>query len=280
MILNPIDYLNCIIPKLQGRLGNMMFQIAHSYAKSIEYNRHLLIPSKDSCSEQYENTIFRKLDFNLKKSDDVFDGKYINGTFHYSHSSPYKNYNTIYRGFYQSEKYFKKYSEVIRDLFYPPKDFITQAISDFPFLQNSKVSAINVRRGDYLSQPTRHPTVDISYINKAYEKLPKHSNLIIMSDDTDWCKKNIRLPNSIFIEQNEYRREKGIWLLSLCDYFIISNSSFSWWGAWLSKSIDKIVVAPSTWFGPDINEIIEDIYCENWIRIPTMYEDGRVICSL
>jgi hypothetical protein len=143
---------------------------------------------------------------------------------------------------------------------------------------SKKAIGLHVRRGDYLTQPTRHPVVSKEYIEEAYKQLPYHEYLIIMSDDLDWCKQNLQFPNSVFVENQNgnYWDYEGIWLLSLCDHFIISNSTFSWWGAWLSKTENKKVIAPDTWFGPDLQEDTKDIYCEDWIKIPTKWEDGYI----
>jgi hypothetical protein len=80
--------------------------------------------------------------------------------------------------------------------------------------------------------------------------------------------------NIIFNEK--YWDCEALWLLSLCDHFIISNSTFSWWGAWLSRSDNKIVISPSTWFGPDVAEDSKDIWCDSWIKIPTYWDDGFI----
>ena len=267
---------NFICSRLQGRTGNMMFQLAHGYAKALEYNRQFVAPSQDSSSNIFEKNLFRKLDFDIKKSEGINDAQFIGGTFYYSNLPPSNDKPTVYVGWFQSEKYFGKFTEAIRDLFSPTKEFVEKAKKDFPFLESSTVAAINVRRGDYLTQPTRHPVVSLEYIQEAYKQLPKHNHLIIMSDDIKWCKENIKLPNSVFIEDNVYRDYEGLWLLSLCDHFIISNSTFSWWGAWLSRTDDKVVIAPDTWFGPqhDFGEQSNDIYCDGWIKIPTYWKDG------
>ena len=97
---------------------------------------------------------------------------------------------------------------------------------------------------------------------------------MVVSDDIEWCKENIKLPNVIFNDNNKYFNHEALWLLSLCDHFIISNSTFSWWGAWLSRSDNKIVISPDTWFGPDIKDNPKDIWCEDWIKIPTKWVDG------
>jgi hypothetical protein len=266
---------NYITPKLQGRTGNMMFQIAHGYAKSLEYNRHFIVPSEESLSKHLEKTLFRKLDFNIKTSPSPYESNHISAPFHYiDMDSPSNNTPTVYIGWYQSEKYFKKYSEVIKDLFSPTLEFMERAKKDFPFLGNSVVGVINVRRGDYLLQPRRHPVISLNYINGAYNHLPKCDNIIVLSDDIQWCKENIKLPNLIFVDN--YVDCDGLWLLSMCNHYIISNSTYTWWGAYLSRNENKVVIAPDTWFGPEINEITDDLYCDGWIKIPTYFDNGFI----
>ena len=86
-----------------------------------------------------------------------------------------------------------------------------------------------------------------------------------MSDDINWCKENLKGDNIIFIEDEpDY---VDLWLMSLCEHNIITNSSFSWWGSWLNKYQDKIVIAPKVWFGANKNLNPKDIYCEEWILI-------------
>ena len=264
---------NYITSRLQGRTGNMMFQIAHGFAKSLEYNRQFIAPSHESSSGHLEKTLFRKIDFNITHTPSGDISKHTSLPFHYVDiEEPPYDIPTVYIGWFQSEKYFKKYTDVIRDLFSPTLEFINRAKIDFPFLGNSIVGSINVRRGDYLTQPTRHPVVSIDYINEAYKHLPKCDYILVLSDDILWCKENIKIENAIFVDN--YLDCDGLWLLSLCNHYIISNSTFSWWGSYLSRSITKTIIAPDTWFGPDIREITDDLYGEDWIKIPTKWVDG------
>lgn len=265
------NYITC---QLRGRTGNMMFEIAHGYAKSLEFNRQFVVPNSESSSGHLEKTLFRKLDFNIKVSGQDPTAKIINGNFFYEDLKPFDDIPTIFSGYYQTEKYFLKYTEVIKDLYSPPISFLERVIKDFPFFNNSVVGAINVRRGDYLTMPTRHPVVTSDYIYESYNNLPKCDYIIVLSDDITWCKENIKLPNIIFVEN--YKDCDGLWLLSLCDHFIISNSTYSWWGSYLSRTDNKTVIAPDTWFGPDVVEDPKDIWCEGWIKIPTYYESGLI----
>jgi hypothetical protein len=265
---------NYITSRLQGRTGNMMFQIAHAYAKSLEFNRQFVVPKSESSSGHLEKTLFRKLDFNINLSNQTEDTKTVWVPFTYENIKPFNENPTAYAGWFQSDKFFKNYSEIIKDLYSPTKEFVTKATTEFPFLTNSTVGAINVRRGDYLTQPRRHPVVTLDYIYEAYKHLPNCDKIIVLSDDIVWCKENIKLPNLVFVEN--YRDCEALWLLSLCDHFIISNSSFSWWGAYLSRTENKVVITPETWFGPDVAEDPKDIWCDGWIKIPTIWKDGFI----
>jgi hypothetical protein len=254
-----------------------MFQIAHAYAKSLEYNRQFLLPENEFPLPNLKNTLFRKLEFDSSVS--TYGNESIQGKFYFEKLPPNDNHPTIFSGYYQSEKYFKKHTEAIKSLFSYPLEFIDKVYNEYPFFQNSTVAAINVRRGDYLhsDQSFNHPSISLEYINEAYKYLPQHDVLLIMSDDIEWCKENINLPNMVFNDNSKFWNEEGIWLLSLCDHFIISNSTYSWWGAWMSRNTNKVVVSPSTWFGPGVKEDPQDIWCENWIKIPTKYDNGFII---
>jgi hypothetical protein len=89
----------------------------------------------------------------------------------------------------------------------------------------------------------------------------------IFSDDIDWVRNNLDLPlNSEFIDGNGERPEIDLTLMMSCKHFVIANSSFSWWGAWLSSFDSKVVIAPAPWFDSDIYDS-KDICPTQWIRL-------------
>jgi hypothetical protein len=128
------------------------------------------------------------------------------------------------------------------------------------------VCGIHVRRGDYLKFPDIHPTQPIEYYNQAMELIPA-KKFLIFSDDVSWCRQNFK--GDRFTVTDEASMEVDFRMMTACNYFIIANSSFSWWAAWLSEHEDKVVVSPKKWFGKEIEKSspIIDLIPPEWIKI-------------
>jgi hypothetical protein len=91
----------------------------------------------------------------------------------------------------------------------------------------------------------------------------------VFSDDTEWCKEHLSFGYQTFFVEEAYAGVKQtghFWLMQQCKHFVIANSSYSWWAAWLAAYSNKIVIAPKRWF---TNESINttDLIPEEWIRI-------------
>ena len=178
-------------------------------------------------------------------------------------------------GYFQSSKYFQDVSGEIRSLFTPPNDLVASfrikhsAILD-PALCNRGV-VIHIRRGDYIvgSNKIKHGILDHRYyqraITAARATLGADCPLLVFSDDLAWCRAQSWLEGSLFIE--EPNDCMALWLMSQYRHFILSNSTFSWWGAWLSGKPGS-VWAPDTWFGPGMPRDWHDIYEPHWVRLP------------
>lgn len=257
-----------------GRLGNQLFQIANAYTQAKKHNRQLLLPLYDTNVTPYLTNVYYKIQHSFVLNNAPAAGETvhtINSTFYFTKYTPHETKPTVFRGFFQSEKYFEEEINSIKQIFGPTEEFKNKAQQVYPELKDKTIAAINVRRGDYLTFPTRHPVVSLQYIYEAVKRLPTVDYYFVVSDDIEWCKQNIQLPNCIFTTFNDY---EALWLLSLCQHFVISNSSFSWWGAYLSSHSNKVVVAPDTWVGPDIIDDMRDIWCNSWIKIPTRANKG------
>lgn len=267
-----MSYITC---EFRGRLGNNLFMMANVIAQSIRHNKPFLFSKHDVFYyEMYKDNVYRKLDFcseSLQQHGTII----AEPKFEYSSISPDEHKPTIFRGYFQSEKYFSEYKEIIRWIFEPTEEFKKQMHEEFPELTQGTVTCINVRRGaDYLALSNTHPIITLEYIHEAIKHIPLTDTFFVVSDDILWCKENIVLPNCKFIEYDNW---KALWLMSLCHHFIISNSSFSWWAAYLSRNNNKIVVGPSTWCGPGGPQDTQDVMCENWISLPTTFHQGTII---
>lgn len=181
--------------------------------------------------------------------------------------------NLYLDGLWQSENYFKEYREDILRLY--NFDKIKEDKKNIEFLSKinfSKSICLNVRRTDFINNP-EHNVVNINYyknsLNKIGDKLGNDFSVYIFSDDLDWCKKNFDFINKKhFVEHNfaGYKFYNYLYLMTCFKNFIIPNSSFAWWGAWLSNHENKIIMAPKKWSGL-VDEKFIEIVPSNWIRI-------------
>jgi hypothetical protein len=258
-----------IIPLLGGRLGNNMFMIANAYAKGLKFNKQVVIPKWQLSYEgnDYSQNIFRKLEF----VNEIDDNK------NYNLEVPSNDKHTVYSGYFQNEKYFEEYSENIKSLFGPSIEFEDRIKKEIPQIFENIITVINVRRGDYLYYPNYHPTVSAEYIHSVCDAI-KETVYLVVSDDITWCKENLKLKYPVIYLEG-YKPEEQLWIMSMCHMFIISNSSFSWWAAYLSRYENKAVLAPETWFGPDGPQDWSHIYCKNWFIVKTYFKDGFIYPS-
>lgn len=174
-------------------------------------------------------------------------------------------------GWWQSYKYFSANENIIRKDFTFNKNF-PENISKLKSEIESKNSlCMHIRRGDYVGNKV-HEVVNLDYYIKGLKIIKNKVNIdsiYIYSDDIEWCRQNIRFDYPTIFVGPEYvgaKDEGHLALMSACKHFIISNSSFSWWGAWLSDYKGKIVIAPKYWFSDkSINS--DDLIPSDWIRI-------------
>jgi hypothetical protein len=125
-------------------------------------------------------------------------------------------------------------------------------------------TALHVRRGDYLQLPERHPVPSQAYLQTAVERVAG-TNIVVFSDDVPWCRENLRWAEPVlFMEGNaDY---EDLFLMAACDHHIIANSSFSWWGAFLSANPHPMY--PTHWYGPDAGSVDPTLmFLEQWVGI-------------
>ena len=123
--------------------------------------------------------------------------------------------------------------------------------------------ALHIRRGDFLINSANHHNQTLDYYEEALNKFDVKRQVVIFSDDPKWCMEQELFSGDRFLVSEAAGPYHDLYLMTQCSDFIIANSSFSWWGAWLANR--GKVIAPKKWFGPNNSHLnTKDLYCEGW----------------
>lgn len=133
--------------------------------------------------------------------------------------------------------------------------------------------AVHFRRGDYVDSAKTaayHGVLPLAYYHRALDHLRARGvvnpRLFVFSDDSRWVRDHVDFPLPVeFVDHNPHEVSyEDLRLMTLCRHAIVANSSFSWWGAWLNRKPDKIVVAPRRWL---IHDTMPDLIPPGWVRV-------------
>ncbi|QWD21888.1 alpha-1,2-fucosyltransferase [Polynucleobacter paneuropaeus] len=181
--------------------------------------------------------------------------------------------NCYLYGYWQSEKYFKSIEAIIRKdfQFRHPLDEMNASMQSS--MRECQSIGLHIRRGDYLTHRGTTKVMAVcttDYYQKAVDYINSHvidPVFYIFSDDISWAKTHLKIPNkSIYVDHNlGVDSYKDMQLMSSCKHHVIANSTFSWWGAWLNPSLEKIVIAPKRWFVNDYKD--DDLIPSSWVRL-------------
>jgi hypothetical protein len=250
-----------IITKLQGGLGNQLFQWAATKALSIKHNTDYAFDFSYFNSNHWNLELNKFKKIILKKHNESISLNIVTDDFYFKKIEN----NSILDGYWQSEKYFNEINHLIREDLKIENNIKDYIVNKYSVLNENTVS-LHVRRGDYVNIQNFHPLQTINYYKNAYDTINENSiNVLILSDDVNWCKKNIKFNNASYIENET--NIVDLYIMSLCKHNIIANSSFSWWGAWLNKNKNKKIVCPINWFGKETNIYTGDIVPEKWLKV-------------
>jgi hypothetical protein len=177
-------------------------------------------------------------------------------------------------GYWQCPNYFVDIASTIRDEFTLRNDPDPENHQLVEEIKGTESVAVHIRRGDYISHPAHrrlYATCSREYYQSAAEMIAgrvRQPYYFVFSDDPDWVRKNVTSVSPVrFIDHNGPDRAcEDMRLMSCCKHHIIANSSFSWWGAWLSRSADKIVIAPTHWF-KDETLSTRDLIPRQWMQL-------------
>lgn len=251
----------------QGELGNKLFQTANAISYALEHGYCLLIP-KQYLDSKSTKAIFHHLPFKEKPH---FTSLFVEKD-PYTYQPIPKIKNVELKGFFLSEKYFIKHKDLIKSLFSPPKKIRWSLERKHAAALNNPIKvALHIRTyyKDYLgSGPglyNQFPAPDLSYYEKAIDLFPKEAVFVVCSDEINWCKKHLsHIPRTFYFVEGQKSIE-DFYLLTLCDHMITSNSTFSWWAAYLIANPDKKIIARTPWSIDPTQK--EDLILSSWIQI-------------
>ncbi|QQI32560.1 alpha-1,2-fucosyltransferase [Salmonella enterica subsp. houtenae serovar 43:z4] len=183
--------------------------------------------------------------------------------------------NACLFSFYQDSSLINKYRNLILPLFTINDELlqICQQLDSYGFIcEHTNTTSLHIRRGDYVTNPHAakfHGTLSMDYYSQAMSyiehKLGKQL-FVIFSDDVQWATEKFGGRSDCYIVNNVNCQFSAVdmYLMSLCKNNIIANSTYSWWGGWLNKSEEKLVIAPQKWFAEDKESLLA---VNDWISI-------------
>jgi len=179
-------------------------------------------------------------------------------------------------GYFQSPLYFAGCQDVLRRHFQPIEPFGSAAREWSQRIAASRCSvSLHVRRGDYVTNPDAaavHAALGEGYYGRAVAVIRRiiggDIDFFLFSDEPDFVQQAFAdLPRAHVVRTDPERSWEDMFLMARCRHHIIANSSYSWWGAWLNASPEKVVIAPAQWFTREklATTNVMDLYPEGWI---------------
>lgn len=289
--IHPFDQ-NDVILKLDGRMGNQMFQWAFARAyeaknnnlplindsrETLKLGHFKLIDDLKTVKKPLWNKILRKIIIFRNLRNKVTEIEYTIPPHNEEILCLYQpdlfevKPPAVITGYFQCYKYFENIREqLLKD--FELKEKLNKANKDIlEQIKNTNSVSIHFRRGDYLkNRVAKHfGNIGEQYYHDAIKYIAEHTNepitLFVFSDDIQWVKKNVKFGHeTVYVNVNSGKKGYfDIELMKNCKHNIIANSSFSWWGAWLNKNPEKIVVTPSP-VRPNYPDY--DKNPENWVK--------------
>lgn len=275
-----------ITTHLMGGMGNQMFQYAFGLAQATRYNTSLQLDVSSFVKDPLRQ-------YSLNLWEGVTEPICTN-----SRPTVYEGHQLLYNsrleetikdgdalcGYWQTEKYFLRVREELLRRFHTKNqmsDHGFEVLKDI-LRVGERSSFLTIRRSDYLlpERVVYHGVLPQEYYQAACQEIASHVEnpvFFVFSDEPEWCKKNLnlaghdwRVVGSHNQTSNKYlgREDEDLWLMSRCRHAIMANSSFSWWGAWMSpyEFSDRIVIGPKNWFNK-ASISSQDIMPDRWIKI-------------
>ena len=264
-----------IISNLTGGIGNQLFQYAAGFglAQCCNFIQKLHFTNALFCTQRnFELTNFKIDESNATKKDLANLGVPLNkysriierakkefGLFtnkNFIYEDQLKNKNDLWHigdnkyliGYWQNNRYWQKYEGKLRTKIAFKEKFVKKQEENKKKICINSLPKVGVhfRRGDYVKYGD---SLNLSYYKNAFQLMNAKMGkvqYICFSDDINWVKNNFENDHIIYVDFTTSGCE-DLYLMSLCDYHIIANSTFSWWGSWLSQNNNKFIIAPNEW---------------------------------
>lgn len=256
----------------KGRLGNQMFQYASlvGIAKNLGYEHCIPDHSDVTWFHKHVGDNIVTVNHHLQH---LFELNHLNGRFGlvdgydvdvHQHEFCEELFNECpdnasLHGHFESYKYFENAEEEVKKDFTFKESYLETAEAFHKKHNTDNPVCLNIRRGkDFIRVQDYHAICTEEYYKGCIDDLGKDRQYIVISDDIEWCKTIFTGSNFIFNDEEREENEKAhhdMCLGASCSDFIIANSTFSWWMAYLGKSKDKKVYIPDPWFGPALSHL-------------------------
>lgn len=282
-----------ITTRIRGGLGNQLFQYCAGRALALRHNVHLGLDLRDFDRPKAFKVGLDHFNIQTVTANALPPIKHdglaaFSRWFKGGYPKPYREAslgfdsayqtlgdNTHLKGYWQSERYFHAFELQIREDLQIVTPATDQNAKMLAAIKTTPAVSLHIRRGDYVSNEkfsAAHGTCDLPYYARAAASIARQMGkdpvVYAFSDDPEWVAENLKLPcETHYIDFNDGDHNyEDLRLMAACQHHIIANSSFSWWGAWLNPNSDKIVMAPTRWFG-DPNKVNPDILPKSWQRV-------------
>jgi Glycosyl transferase family 11 len=247
-----------------GRLGNQLFQYAFLRTMSRRLGTTFYCPTWDG----------DKI-FNLRDEQERESSAY--GITRRYDPAPQAGFtsaaltiedHTEIQGYFQSEKFYDDRAAV-RSWYAFRNEIITSVEARYPNMIEKNCASFSLRiDDDYGATRTYFPLYPLSYYRRALKATNSSGPILIFSDRPDRARDffhPIARGDMEFVEGLDGPQQ--LYLMTQCQVNIITNSTFAWWGAWLNAHPNRTVVAPSAWCRPGVSVPIQNILCDDWIKI-------------
>jgi hypothetical protein len=291
-----------VIVKLMGGLGNQMFQYA--FGRRLAHERQVLLQMdgtffQSQFQRRYQLGCFKiraELVTDKTTSEIVWQEQghrqsvawstmHLTGRgrgtivrerrrFVYDSRALEASGNIYLEGYWQNEKYFEPIAHLLREEFAFAEEAREKNREVLRQILDAEAVAIHVRRTDYTTNRITnqvHGVLSLDHYHTCVRHVAeavRKPHFFVFSDDPEWAKNNLRIeyPCTVIDHNRPPADHEDLRLMSACRHFVIANSTFSWWAAWLSAYSGKRVFAPRRWLAVDHFDT-SDLCPASWIRV-------------